>query len=195
MSAVFSQTQIDWLISTLRSAVSNGYKVITAMHYSWGDNPVFTETGSANPDAHYYQDPFMIPDIIDAMQKKVTLSKSFPDTAGINNITINEDFSNIGDIHYICHLFGHIHSENEYRCQKTDGSKVYDILMVGAPNMGNEGYAINKVPLQPDTLNSIKLTVLEIDTVEKAIYRVNYGGFKAYDMTSTARTKKISYQF
>ena len=70
-SSVFSQTQINWLISTLRDAVNNGYKVITTMHYSWGDNPAFTESGSANPDARYYQNPFMIPDIIDAIQNKV----------------------------------------------------------------------------------------------------------------------------
>ena len=195
MNCVFSQKQINWLIATLRSAVASGYKVITAMHYSWGDNTVFTESGSANPDANYHQDPFMIPDIIDAMQNKTTLSKSYPDDENINNITINEDFSGINDFHYICHLFGHIHSENEYQCQKTDGSKFYNILMVGAPNMGSEGLAINKVPLQPGTTNSIKLTVLEIDTVEKAIYRVNYGAYKAFDMSITERTKKIPYTF
>lgn len=195
MNCVFSQKQINWLIAILRSAVASGYKVITAMHYSWGDNTVFTESGSANPDANYHQDPFMIPDIIDAMQNKTTLSKSYPDDENINNITINEDFSGINDFHYICHLFGHIHSENEYQCQKTDGSKFYNILMVGAPNMGSEGLAINKVPLQPGTTNSIKLTVLEIDTVEKAIYRVNYGAYKAFDMSITERTKKIPYTF
>lgn len=195
MNCVFSQTQINWLIATLRGAASNGYKVITTMHYSFGDNTVFTPSGSANPDANYHQDPFMIPDIIDAMQNKTTLSKSYPDDENINNIVINEDFSGINDFHYICHLFGHIHSENEYQCQKTDGSKFYDMLMVGAPNMGSEGYALNKVPLQPNTINSIKLTLLEIDTLEHTVYRVNYGAYKAIDFSSTERSKRISYRF
>jgi hypothetical protein len=194
MNCVFSQTQIDWLIAMFRSAASNGYKVITAMHYSFGDSHTWGGE-SANPDANYHQDPFMIPDIIDAMQNKTTLSKSYPDDENINNIVINEDFSSINDFHYICHLFGHIHSENEYQCQKTDGSKFYDMLMIGAPNMGSEGYAINKVPRQPGTINSIKLTFLEIDTLEQAVYRVNYGAYKAYDMSNTDRTKKISYRF
>ena len=165
------------------------------MHYSFGDNTVFTPSGSANPDANYHQDPFMIPDIIDAMQNKITLSKSYPDDENINNIVINEDFSGINYFHYICHLFGHIHSENEYQCQKTDGSKFYDMLMVGAPNMGSEGYALNKVPLQPNTINSIKLTLLEIDTLEHTVYRVNYGAYKAIDFSSTERSKRISYRF
>ena len=196
MNAVFSQKQINWLITTLRDAVSRGYKVITAMHYSFGDNTVWEEDGtSAKPDANYHQDPFMIPDIIDAMQKKTTLVANYPDDEGLNNITINEDFSNIGNLHYICHLFGHIHSKNDYRCQKTDGSKKYDILMLGEHNMGSSGYAINKVKLQPDTLNSIKLSVLEIDTYEQCVYRVSYGGYIAYNQSETARTKKIPYRF
>lgn len=194
--AVFSQTQIDWLIETLRDAVTKGYKVITAMHYSWGDNTQWQEDGvSANPDAHYYQDPFMIPDIIDAMQKKEVLNKNYADSANINNISINEDFTNIGNLHYICHLFGHIHSKNDYQCQKTDGSKKYDILMLGEHNMGSTGVAINKVKLQANTLNSIKLSVLEIDTIEQCVYRVSYGGYIAYNQSETARTKKIPYRF
>lgn len=196
MNCVFSQTQIDWLIATLRSAANNGYKVITCMHYSWGDNTVFTDSGSANPDANYHQDPFMIPDIINAMQQRTTLNKSYPDDCNINNITVNEDFSNLANpLDFIVHLFGHIHSENQYQCQKTNGSQFYDILMIGAPNMGSEGYAINKVKLQPDTYQSIKCTALEIDTVEHTIYRVNYGGYKAFDMSVVERSKKIPYRF
>lgn len=194
MNCVFSQNQIDWLISTLRDAASNGYAVITAMHYSFGDNTVWGQE-SANPDALYHQDPFMIPDIIDAMQNKTPLSKNYSDDKDINNIVIDEDFTGINDFHYICHLFGHIHSENEYQCQKTNGSKFYDMLMVGAPSMGDEGFAINKVPKQEGTLNSIKLTILEIDTKEDAVYRVNYGAYKAYDGTVTERTKRIPCRF
>lgn len=196
MNCVFSQTQINWLIATLRSAANNGYKVITCMHYSWGDNTVFTDSGSANPDANYHQDPFMIPDIINAMQQRSTLNKSYPDDCNINNITVNEDFSSLTNpLDFIVHLFGHIHSENQYQCQKTDGSQFYDILMIGAPNMGSEGYAINKVKLQPGTYQSIKCTSLEIDTIEKNIYRVNYGGYKAFDMSVIERSMKIPYRF
>lgn len=195
MCCVFSQTQITWLINALRAAATNGYSVITVMHYSFGDNPNFVDTGSANPDAYFKQDPFMIPDIIDAMQNKTTLSKSYPDSTGLNNVTINENFSGINDFHYICHLFGHIHSENDYQCQKTDGSKQYDMLMLGAPNAGSEGFAINKVPLQIGTINSIKATLLAIDTKEQAVYRINYGAYKAYDGSVTERTERIPYRF
>jgi hypothetical protein len=72
------------------------------------------------------------------------------------------------------------------------------MLLLGAPSMGasmDTGRVLNKVPKQPDTLNSIKLTVLEIDTVSQDIYRVNYGAFKAFDMSETERSKKIHYRF
>jgi len=198
MNCVFSQTQINWLINTLKGAANNGYKVITMMHYGFGDLKLsddYTTSGPFRSDCNFHQDPFLVPDIIDAMQRKTTLSKTYADDSGDRNIIINEDFSNIGNLHYICHLFGHIHSENEYQVQKADGSKMYDMLMLGAPSMGAEGVALNKVAKQDGTLNSIKLTMLEIDTVSQDIYRVNYGAYKAFDMSETERTKKIHYRF
>lgn len=199
MNCVFSQSQIDWLIDTLRDAANNGYKVITMMHYGFGDltiNDDYTTSGPFRSDCNFHQDPFMVPDIIDAMQHKTTLSKTYEDDSGSQDIVINEDFSNIGNLHYICHLFGHVHSENHYQCQRSFGTtKMYDMLMLGAPSMGAQGTALNSVPYQPGTINSISLTVLEIDTYTQDIYRVNYGSYKAYDMSNTERTKKIHYRF
>lgn len=199
MNCVFSQSQIDWLIDTLRDAANNGYKVITMMHYGFGDltrNDDYTTSGPFRSDCNFHQDPFMVPDIIDAMQHKTTLSWTYEDDSGSQDIVINEDFSNIGNLHYICHLFGHIHSENYYQCQRSFGTtKMYDMLMLGAPSMGAQGTAINAVPYQAGTLNGISLTVLEIDTYTQDIYRVNYGSYKAYDMSNTERTTKIHYRF
>lgn len=202
MNCVFSQAQIDWFINTLSEAANNGYKVITVMHYAFGDNlGNYTATGSARTDCNFHQDPFMIPDIIDAMQHRTTLSKTYADDSGDQDITINANFVSLSNpLHFICHLFGHIHSENEYQCQQTltqdnPNPKFYDILMLGAPSMGAEGTALNRVPRQDGTLNSIKLTILEIDTVDQDIYRVNYGAYKDYNMNITERTKKIHYRF
>lgn len=202
MFCVFSQAQIDWFIATLKASAESGYKVITAMHYAFGDNHDYSDE-YARTDAYFHQDPFMIPDIIEAFQTKTPLTATYNDDELVNNITVSvqsSDFANMTNgLDYICHLFGHIHSENEYQCRKHyTGNKAYDMLMLGAPSMGadkNTGRILNKVPKQPDTLNSIKLTVLEIDTVSQDIYRVNYGAFKAFDMSNTERSKKIHYRF
>lgn len=202
MFCVFSQAQIDWFIATLKASAESGYKVITAMHYAFGDNHDYSDE-YARTDAYFHQDPFMIPDIIEAFQTKTPLTATYNDDELVNNITVSvqsSDFANMTNgLDYICHLFGHIHSENEYQCRKHyTGNKAYDMLMLGAPSMGadkNTGRILNKVPKQPDTLNSIKLTVLEIDTVSQDIYRVNYGAYKAFDMSETERTKKIHYRF
>lgn len=196
MSATFSQNQIDWLISSLVDAATNGYHVVTAMHYSFGDNSLQFNEDKAKPDANFYQDPFMIPDIIDAIQNKTTLNKTYTDSKNIQNITINEDFSDVGDLDYVCHLFGHIHSKNEYWCQKSDGSKMYDILMLGEAALGTYGNALNKVYRNSGTINEIEFSALEIDTIEKTIYRVSYGAYLKYDGSNnvTNRTTIFNYR-
>lgn len=195
-TATFSQSQIDWLIATLLNAATNNCHVITMMHYSFGDNSLNFNDEKAKPDATFYQDAFMIPDIIDAIQNKTTLNKTYPDSVGTQNITVNQNFSSAGNLDYICHLFGHIHSKNDYWCQKTDGSKMYDILMLGESALGTYGNALNKVYREPGTINEIEFSALEIDTVEKTIYRVSYGAFLKYDKTNlnSDRTKKIPYR-
>lgn len=195
-TATFSQKQIDWLTEALVYAANNSYHVITMMHYSFGDNSLYFNEEKAKPDAVFYQDPFMIPDIIDAIQNKTILNKAYSDSQNINNITVNRDFSSVGNLDYVCHLFGHIHSKNNYWCQKTDGSKVYDILMLGESALGTYGNALNKVYRMAGTPNEIEFSALEIDTIEKAIYRVNYGAYLKYDGSNnvTNRTTKLNYR-
>lgn len=195
-TATFSQDQINWLISSLIDAANNNIHVITMMHYSFGDNSLNFNDDKAKPDALFYQDAFMIPDIIDAIQNKSILNKIYNDSVGTQNITINQDFSSVGDLDFVCHLFGHIHSKNDYWCQKTDGSKLYDILMLGESALGTYGNALNKVYRETGTINEIEFSALEIDTIEKMIYRVSYGAYLKYDKTNNIadRTKKISYR-
>ena len=194
MSAVFSQKQIDWFIDALVDAASKNLHVITVMHYSFGDNTVFSKV-SAKPDAAFHQDPFMIPDIIDAVQNKRVMKASYPDDCGKNDINIERDFSDVADLDYVVHLFGHIHSKNAYQCQKTDGSRKYDILMLGEASLALRGTAVNEVAITPGTINDIAFSALQIDVLEKAIYRVSYGAHLRYDCSNSLRTERISYRF
>lgn len=194
MTATFSQSQVDWLIRTLKDAASKGLHVITLMHYSFGDNSLDFSEQRAKPDARFYQDAFMIPDIIDAAQNGTRLTAEYPDALGVNNIRIDADFSGGSRLDYICHLFGHIHSKNNYWCQKTDGSKVYDILMLGEANLSISGTALCKIHVTPNSPHQIAFSALMIDTVEKAIYRVSYGAYLNYDKSNSSRTGKFPYR-
>lgn len=193
ISAVFSQKQIDWFIETLTDAAVKGLHVITMMHYSFGDNPIFDEK-TANPDATFCQDPFMIPDIIDAVQHKGKLSRTYEDKAGIHDVRVDCDFSDVPELDFIVHLFGHIHSKNDYQCQRSDGKK-YDMLMLGESSIGISGTALNKKHVERGTMAGIAFSALEIDVFEKAIYRVSYGVYLNYDKSDSERTTKIPYRF
>ena len=193
ISAVFSQRQVDWFIDALVDAASKGLHVITMMHYSFGDAETFNED-KAKPDAHFFQDPFMIPDIIDAVQNKTRLSRSYPDKAGLSDVLIDRDFSSAGDLDFVAHLFGHIHSKNEYQCQKSDGRK-YDILMLGESAIGTPGTALNKIYIEEGTINDISFSALHIDVVERVVYRVSYGACLHYDNSKNTRVDRIPYRF
>lgn len=194
MTATFTQSQVDWFISTLKDAASKGLHVITMMHYSFGDNSLDFNEEKAKPDARFYQDAFMIPDIIDAAQNGTKLTAEYTDALGTNNIKVDADFSGCSKLDYICHLFGHIHSKNNYWCQKTDGSKIYDILMLGEANMSISGTALCKVHVTPTSKHQIAFSSLMIDTNEQAIYRVSYGAYLNYDKSNSSRTEKFPYR-
>ena len=196
MSAVFSQKQIDWFIDALVDASDKGLNVITMMHYSFGDSPIFSEE-NACPDATYYQDAFMIPDIIDAIQNKTPMEAEYKDKAGKHHIRIKRDFSKVKDLKYVCHLFGHIHSKNAYQCQKSDGSKKYNMLMLGEMSLSSNGTAVNMVYKDQNTPVYSAFSTLCIDTHEKKIYRVAFGPYLRHDKSNSLsdRTMVFDYDF
>lgn len=194
MSAVFSQRQVDWFIDALTDAAKRGLHVITLMHYSFGDHPTFSEE-KACPDATYYQDAFMIPDIIDAIQNRTKFEAEYKDKAGRHNISIKRDFSSLKELKYVCHLFGHIHSKNAYQCQKSDGSKKYNMLMLGEMSLSRGGTAVNMVHKVGYDPNYISFSVLSIDTIEKRIYRTSYGSFLRYDKSNSAADRTVVFDY
>ena len=196
MSAVFSQKQIDWFIDALVDATDKGLNVITMMHYSFGDSPIFSEE-NACPDATYFQNAFMIPDIIDAIQNKAKMEAEYKDKADILNIRIKRDFSKVKDLKYVCHLFGHIHSKNAYQCQRSDGSKKYNMLMLGEMSLSSNGTAVNMVYKDQNTPVYSAFSTLCIDTHEKKIYRVAFGPYLRHDKSNSLsdRTTVFDYDF
>ena len=194
MSAVFSQKQIDWFIDAMVDATDKGMNVITLMHYSFGDSPIFSEE-NACPDATYYQDAFMIPDIIDAIQNKTSMEAEYKDKAGKHNIRIKRDFSKLKDLKYVCHLFGHIHSKNAYQCQKSDGSKKYNMLMLGEMSLSSNGTAVNMVYKDQNSPIYSAFSTLCIDTIEKKIYRVSFGPYLRHDKSNSLSDRTMVFDY
>ena len=194
MSAVFSQKQIDWFIDAMVDATDKGLNVITLMHYSFGDSPIFSEE-NACPDATYYQDAFMIPDIIDAIQNKTSMKAEYKDKAGKHHIRIKRDFSKVKDLKYVCHLFGHIHSKNAYQCQKSDGSKKYNMLMLGEMSLSSNGTAVNMVYKDQNTPVYSAFSTLCIDTIEKKIYRVSFGPYLRHDKSNSLSDRTMVFDY
>ena len=194
ISAVFSQKQIDWFIDTMVDAANKELNVITMMHYSFGDSPIFSEE-NACPDADYFQDAFMIPDIIDAIQNKSKMEAEYKDKANTHNISIKRDFSKVKDLKYVCHLFGHIHSKNAYQCQRSDGSKKYNMLMLGEMSLSSGGTAVNMVYKDQDNPIYSAFSVLCIDTIEKKIYRISFGPFLRHDKSNSLSDRTMVFNY
>ena len=194
MSAVFSQKQIDWFIDAMVDATDKGLNVITLMHYSFGDSPIFSEE-NACPDATYYQDAFMIPDIIDAIQNKTSMKAEYKDKAGKHHIRIKRDFSKVKDLKYVCQLFGHIHSKNAYQCHKSDGSKKYNMLMLGEMSLSSNGTAVNMVYKDQNSPIYSAFSTLCIDTIEKKIYRVSFGPYLRHDKSNSLSDRTMVFDY
>ena len=193
-AAVFSQKQVDWFINVLVDAAEKGYNVITMMHYSFGDGN-YASDDVAYSDANYYQDEFMLPDIVDALQHSSVLKKDYRDSQGIHNVSVDKDFSDVPRLNYICHLYGHIHSYDHFQCQKADGTKKYDMLMLGSASLSDSGVARSKIHKIPGTINDISCSSIHIDLDENAIYRVRYGAYFEYNNPDSKRTERIPFRF
>lgn len=190
----FSQRQIDWLIKTLDDARSRNIGVLTMMHYGFGDNPKWDHE-NLRPDITFLQNPFMIPDIIDAMQRGCELTRTYA-PRGEGAETVNVDVQESAErLDYIAHLFGHLHSKEAFRCARSDGSKDYDMLMLGEASLTNKGGKMDNTDRRQGSPNDIAASLLYVDRREEAIYRVSYGSYLTSDGRHSERTEKLPYRF
>lgn len=197
--AYFSPEQVQWLISTLTDAMSKGYHVITMMHYSFGeaDSPEWSEVhdgGPARADATFLQGAGMIPDIIDAMQHGTALSRTYASSkSGYAAVTVNiAARTDSKRLDYVAHLFGHIHAKTWHWCECA--GKEYDMLMLGENALALDGVALNVSPHLKGRPNALSCSVLNIDPVEKAIYRVSYGSYIGFDGMTRERVTRLPYR-
>lgn len=192
---VYSQAQIDWL-ANIALNVPDDYGVIICNHFPFAPNRG-TDWSEIYPNSNgtWAQGWTMIPEIVEAWQNRTTLSKTYIDTVGSQNIVANYDFSNVPNgAEFVCYLVGHLHSKNTYTVKEENGVE-FDQLMLCEDSSGQQGTAVNRVYKHFGTVSGIAFSVLSIDMDEKKIYRTSYGVYKKCNDPTVQQTQVFNYDF
>lgn len=184
---VYSQKQMDWLCNVALQ-VPDGAGVIICNHYPFDYTPTSDKNQSLIIDGKYVQPWTMIPEIVQAWQNRTTLNKTFNDSVGSQNITINVDFSNIGaDCEFITYLCGHTHFKT------TKVVTGFKQMMLLEDASGSYGTGYSWTSRLSGTVTSNCFSILSIDRTLKKIFRSNYGAWKTVNEDSKNRIDIIDY--
>lgn len=115
--STFSQTQIDWFINTLKSAITSNYAIIVLRHNFDRGKPAPNDYGFYQRffwwDGHFETEMNCsgtpIEDIIHAFMTGGSISESYTFANGAPTITVNTSFSSQG--HFVAYLVGHNHAD------------------------------------------------------------------------------------
>ena len=198
VNAVYSQAQIDWLCETALN-VPDGYGIVICNHYPFAPrrNAGYSEEYPTLNDGYFAQSSTgnkadgwkMIPEIVQAWKNRTSISKTYYDTFGSQDIVADYDFSNVGqNATFICYLTGHTHSKNNFIVSE-ENDVSYNQLMLCEDSSGADGTALSKVRKRYGTICDNAFSCLAFDLDEKKIYRVSYG---AYRKANTAVTQLVS---
>lgn len=183
-NVVYSQDQIDWLANTALDVPAD-YGVIICNHFPFAPHrdAGYSEIYPALNDGYFVQSATgnmadgwkMIPEIVQAWQNRATLSKTYTDTKGSQNIIANYDFSNVPvSAFFVCYLCGHTHSKNVFKVEEENGVS-FNQLMMCEDSSGQNGTALNRCYKRFGTISDNAFSCLSIDMEEKKIYRTSYG--------------------
>lgn len=111
----YSQEQIDWLISTLQDAKTNGYAVMVCLHTqdrnmgcAVNTKKFYDRVYDASGKAGAGPDP-IIEDIVNAFKTGGTLTKDYTWDNISRTVSVNASFSGAGT--FIAYLSGHLHRD------------------------------------------------------------------------------------
>ena len=106
--AHYSQEQINWLSNVaLREGMTSSHSVIILNHYPFQQHDSGASTYLCDGD--YVHPWYMIPEIVEAFRGHTTLTKTYPNQFGGEDIHVDADFTN-NTATFICYLGGHIHA-------------------------------------------------------------------------------------
>lgn len=115
-TSIYSQTQLDWLVSTLQDALTNGYAVMIGMHTfdgnSWNsfktNNKKFYDRIIARQDGAPFSGNKVIEDLINAFKNGGSINQTYTYADG-STATVNTSFASQGT--FIAYMIGHGHRD------------------------------------------------------------------------------------
>lgn len=200
-NGAISQAQMDWFVTELKTANTNGYSVIVMSHQpparlstsnTINQNPFF-ETASPTwnrVSKRYSGDPFG--DIINAWKNGTSINSTYThDDSNIPSVTINTAFSGSGDFMFFAN--GHNHSDHHGVSTNYSDQLIFN-LNAGRTqfNISGEDVFYSDLPRQLSSPSQDCFNVYIIDKVNRAIHIVRVGANLNYNLTDR---KHISFNY
>ena len=193
--AHYSQEQIDWLCNiALKEGITSSHSIIILNHYPF--QPHDSGASTYLCDGDYVHPWYMIPEIVEAFRGHTTLTKTYPNQFGREEIFVDADFTN-NTAEFICYLGGHIHANayfeiNGLSNELPDLPKQKMIICTNqAPS--ETGTVYNRVKREEDSLSSNSFCIHAIDTQEHKIYITYFGAFQPEGEINYPDIHELSY--
>lgn len=188
----WSQTQVDWFISTLLSTPAN-YGVVILMHAPFvrpqkveGKGDFYQDVVSTSTPTEYSDNP--IYEIVDAFISRTTLSKSYSQDGTPSTLSVNADFASVNSgVEFIAYLCGHTHSELVGYAKGQTNTQ----LVLLSPCLASDYFHGNvqfwqanssDVARNPNNVSGTVMNVYVIDRIHKTVRIVRFGNTWTYDM-------------
>lgn len=193
--AHYSQEQINWLSNVaLREGMTSSHSVIILNHYPFQHHDSGASTYLCDGD--YVHPWYMIPEIVEAFRGHTTLTKTYPNQFGGEDIHVDADFTN-NTATFICYLGGHIHANAYFEIKGLSNEQMnlpkQKMIICTNQAPSEAGTVYNRVKREEDSLSSNSFCIHAIDTQEHKIYITFFGAFCPEGATNYPDIQELTY--
>lgn len=193
--AHYSQEQINWLSNVaLREGMTSSHSVIILNHYPFQHHDSGASTYLC--DGEYVHPWYMIPEIVEAFRGHTTLTKTYPNQFGGEDIHVDADFTN-NTATFICYLGGHIHANAYFEIKGLSNEQMnlpkQKMIICTNQAPSEAGTVYNRVKREEDSLSSNSFCIHAIDTQEHKIYITFFGAFRPEGATNYPDIQELTY--
>lgn len=193
--AHYSQEQINWLSNVaLREGMTSSHSVIILNHYPFQHHDSGASTYLCDGD--YVHPWYMIPEIVEAFRGHTTLTKTYPNQFGGEDIHVDADFTN-NTATFICYLGGHIHANAYFEIKGLSNEQMnlpkQKMIICTNQAPSEAGTVYNRVKREEDSLSSNSFCIHAIDTQEHKIYITFFGAFHPEGATNYPDIQELTY--
>ena len=193
--AHYSQEQINWLSNVaLSEGMTSSHSVIILNHYPFQHHDSGASTYLCDGD--YVHPWYMIPEIVEAFRGHTTLTKTYPNQFGGEDIHVDADFTN-NTATFICYLGGHIHANAYFEIKGLSNEQMnlpkQKMIICTNQAPSEAGTVYNRVKREEDSLSSNSFCIHAIDTQEHKIYITFFGAFRPEGVTNYPDIQELTY--